>query len=181
MHAAKEALWLQSFVNEMRGEKDEPLRLNCDNQGARALAKDNKFHSQTKHIDLQFHFIREAVEDNKLLITYVPTEENMADIFTKALARPKFEGFVERLGLREVKGSEEGTTMKWVKEEVNFKLHRSLLSNHALPSIINSMWQSCADTKRYNYLNHVSLKGECWNNQVLTHLLFDLGLIIYLT
>ena len=90
-HVAKEGLWLQSFVNEMRGEKDEPLRLNCDNQGAIALAKDNKFHSQTKHIDLRFHFIREAVEDNKLLITYISTEENMADIFTKALARPKFE------------------------------------------------------------------------------------------
>ena len=52
------------------------------------------------------------MEDNKLSITYVPTEENMADIFTKALVRPKFEGFVKRLGLREVKGSEEGTTMK---------------------------------------------------------------------
>ena len=36
----------------------------------------------------------------------------MANIFTKVLARPKFEGFVERLGLREVKGSEERTTMK---------------------------------------------------------------------
>ena len=112
MHAAKEALWLQSFVNEMRGEKDEPLRLNCNNQGAIALAKDNKFHSQTKHIDLRFHFIREAVEDNKLSITYIPTEENMANIFTKALARLKFKGFVERLGLKEVKGSEEGTKMK---------------------------------------------------------------------
>ena len=44
MHVAKEALWLRSFVNEMRGEKDEPLRLNCDKQGAIALAKDNKFH-----------------------------------------------------------------------------------------------------------------------------------------
>ena len=111
-HAEKEALWLRSFVYEMRGKKDELLRLNCNKQGAIALAKDNKFHSQTKHINLRFHFIREVVEDNKLLITYVPTEENMADIFTKALVRPKFKGFVERLGLREVKGSEEGTTMK---------------------------------------------------------------------
>ena len=101
-----------SFVNEMRGEKDELLRLSCDNQGAIVLAKDNKFHSQTKHINLQFHFIREVVEDNKLSITYIPTEENMADIFTKALVRPKFKGFVKRLGLREVKGSEKGTMMK---------------------------------------------------------------------
>ena len=75
-----------------------------------ALAKDNKFHLQTKHIDLQFHFIREAVEDNKILITYIPTEENIADIFTKALARPKFEGFIERLGLREEGKEDERAT-----------------------------------------------------------------------
>ena len=74
------------------------------------LAKDNKFHSHMKHIDLRFHFVREAVEDNKITITYIPTEENVADIFTKALARPKFEAFVERLGLRGRKEeSERGT------------------------------------------------------------------------
>ena len=70
------------------------------NQGAIALVKDNKFHLRTKHIDLRFHFVREAVEDNKITITYIPTEENVADIFTKALTRPKFEAFIERLGLR---------------------------------------------------------------------------------
>ena len=52
------------------------------------------------------------MEDNKLSITYIPTKENVANIFTKALARPKFEGFVKRLGLREVKGSEERTMTK---------------------------------------------------------------------
>ena len=51
-HVAKEVLWLWSFVNEMRGEKDKPLRLNYDNQGAIVLAKDNKFHSRMKHINL---------------------------------------------------------------------------------------------------------------------------------
>ena len=106
-HAAKEALWLRSFINEIRDEKDKPVNLYCDNQGAIVLVKDNKFHARTKHIDLRFHFIREAVEDNKILITYIPTEENVADIFTKALVRPKFKGFVGRLGLAEEKGRSE--------------------------------------------------------------------------
>ena len=64
----------------------------CDNQGVIALAKDNKFHAHTKHIDLRHHFIREAVEEDKITMTYIPT---------KALARPKFKGFVKKLGLRE--------------------------------------------------------------------------------
>ena len=72
-HTAKEALWLRSFIDEIWGQQNEPVKLHCDNQDAIVLAKDNKFHLRMKHIDLQFHFIREAVED-------------------------KFETFVERLG-----------------------------------------------------------------------------------
>ena len=52
-HAAKEAFWLRAFVDEIRGPLGLPMSINCDNQGAIALAKDNKFHSRTKHIDLQ--------------------------------------------------------------------------------------------------------------------------------
>lgn len=67
--------------------------INCDNQGpgAIALAKDNnlKFHGQTKHIDIRYHFLRETVKEQKLSVKYIPTEENMADIFTKPLSRAK--------------------------------------------------------------------------------------------
>ena len=70
-----------------------------DNKGAITLAKDNKFHARTKHIDLRYHFIREAVEDGKIAMKYIPTEDNVADIFTKALGKPKFQQFVKLLGL----------------------------------------------------------------------------------
>ena len=69
-----------------------------------ALAKDNKFHARTKHIDLRHHFIREVVEEEKIKVTYIPTEENIADIFMKALARVKYKGFVKKLGLRDEEG-----------------------------------------------------------------------------
>ena len=106
-HAAKEAIWLWNFVEEIRGSKAEPMGINCDNQGAIALAKDNKYHSRTKHIDLCYHFIREAVEDKKISISYIPTNDNLSDVLTKALARPKFEQFVKMLGLGELKGKEQ--------------------------------------------------------------------------
>lgn len=66
------------------------------------LAKDNKLHLCTKHIDLQYHFVREAVEDEKIVVNYIPNDENVADIFTKALPRPKFIRFVDVLGLGEL-------------------------------------------------------------------------------
>ena len=105
-HATKEALWLRSFVDEVRGTGGAAIMINCDNQGVIALAKDNKFHSQTKHIDLRYHFICEAVEDDKIRVRYIPTDENISDVLTKALAKPKFQCFVEMLGLRAEKMGE---------------------------------------------------------------------------
>jgi hypothetical protein len=99
-HAAKEAIWLRSFVSEIQGKSKNPITILCDNQGAIALAKDNKFHGRTKHIDLRYHFIREAVEDGKINVKYVPTDHNISDIFTKPLPKPKFQHFVKLLGLR---------------------------------------------------------------------------------
>ena len=99
-HTAKEAIWLRSFVSEVTGGDAKPLTISCDNQGAIALAKDNKFHARTKHIDLQYHFICEAVEDGRINVKYVPTDDNVSDIFTKALPRPKFQQMVELLRLR---------------------------------------------------------------------------------
>ena len=106
-HAAKEAIWIKNFIDEVRGPQGKVIGIYCDNQGAIALAKDNKFHSRTKHIDLRYHFVREAVEENKIKFDYVLTDENVADIFTKALPRPRFMGFVESLGLRTL-GKKEG-------------------------------------------------------------------------
>ena len=76
--------------------------LHSNNQGAIALSKNNKFHAWTKHIDVRYHFICEAVENGKLSVVYIPTEENPADILTKVLAKVKLGRFVELLGLRHV-------------------------------------------------------------------------------
>jgi len=99
-HSTKEALWFREFLGEFSDVVKGPIDLNCDNQATIALSKDNKFHSRTKHISIRHHFIREAVENEHIAVHYVPSSENVADVFTKALPRPKFEYFVERLGLR---------------------------------------------------------------------------------
>ena len=104
---------MKNFIDEIRGPQGKAIGIYCDNQGAITLAKDNKFHSQTKHINLRYHFIREAVEDNKIRFEYIPMDENVADIFTKALLRPRFMGFVESLGLS-TRGRNEGNNKEVV-------------------------------------------------------------------
>ena len=102
MHMAKEALWLHSFLWELCSTPDDPLILNCSNHGAIALAKDNKFCAHTKPIDVCYHFICEAVEDGKVTVQYIPTGDNVSDIFTKLLTKAKFWELAELLGLRAI-------------------------------------------------------------------------------
>jgi hypothetical protein len=100
-HAAKEALWLKTFINKVNGGIDGPLTLVADNQGVIALAKDNKLYLRTKHIDLHYYFIHEAVENGKVKMKYIPSADNITDIFTKPLAKPKFKQFVELAMIKE--------------------------------------------------------------------------------
>ena len=58
----------------------------CDNQGAISLAMNPVYHAKTKHIELDIHFIREKVQAKQIEVNYVPSEDQAADIFTKALA-----------------------------------------------------------------------------------------------
>jgi hypothetical protein len=97
--AAKEAIWLRRLIGELTSPLQQPTPLFCDNKSAIALSKhDAAFHPRTKHIDIRFHYIRETVENRHITIIYCPTNDNIADIFTKALPRPKFEQFCATLG-----------------------------------------------------------------------------------
>ena len=63
-HAAKEAVWLRTFLSELRGVPYGPVLIDCDNQGVISLSKDNRFHARMKHINIRYHFIRECVADD---------------------------------------------------------------------------------------------------------------------
>lgn len=70
-----------------------------DNQSAIRLTKNEEFHKRTKHIDTRYHYIREKYKQNKFMIESVGTEFQLADIFTKALAKPRFEFLRKKLNI----------------------------------------------------------------------------------
>ena len=98
-HIAKEALWIRSLLSEIARPLSLPITIYSDNQSAIALTKEAQHHARTKHIDLRFHFICEAVDSAALAVQYCPTEHMVADLLTKALPRAKVNYFASRLGI----------------------------------------------------------------------------------
>jgi transposase InsO family protein len=102
--AAKEAIWLRRLLLELghTGPDVQTIQIYADNQGSIALAKNPEYHARTKHIDTQWHFVREQVGLGTIKLTYIPTTEQLADGLTKALGGPEFQKFVRGLGLGKV-------------------------------------------------------------------------------
>eukprot|EP00253_Pinus_taeda_P022030 PITA_22030 len=97
-HARKEAVWLQRFCLSM-GLVHEAIRIHYDNQSAIFFAKNPTYHSKTKHIDVQYHFVRDMIEEKKVLLVKVDTLKNTADAWTKSVSSKKFSWCRETIGV----------------------------------------------------------------------------------
>lgn len=91
-NAVKELVWLKRILNELL-DKNVDVVFHMDNQSAIRLIKNPEFHKRSKHIDVRYHFIREKFEENCFKLEFLPSNEMIADIFTKPLAKDKFEFF----------------------------------------------------------------------------------------
>jgi hypothetical protein len=83
-----ELLYLCLLIGELYEVVPLPIPMLCDKQATITLASNRKFQSHTKHIDLCYHFIRSHVRDRTFRICYCPTDNNLANTFTKALPHP---------------------------------------------------------------------------------------------
>jgi hypothetical protein len=90
--AAKEAMWLMQLASDL-GINFPSIKVFEDNQGSIFLADHPVSHQRTKHIDVRYHFVRHLVVEGNLEIKYLPTEEMVADLMTKALPKDKHEKF----------------------------------------------------------------------------------------
>ena len=83
---------MQQLTQELLGNL-VPIKLNVDNQGAIQLAKNPVHHQRTKHIDIKIHYVRQEIINNNIILNYVPSNDNVADIFTKSANKLKFNKF----------------------------------------------------------------------------------------
>ncbi|KAL8117921.1 hypothetical protein AgCh_015708 [Apium graveolens] len=100
--AACQAIWLQKMLTQVTGKSIGPVMLYIDNKSAIDLTKNPIFHGRSKHIDIRYHFIRECVVRGEIIVRHVKTDEQKADVLTKALATVRFERMRTLLGIKKL-------------------------------------------------------------------------------
>ena len=97
--AVQQVMWMYAFLDEVGLPQKYPFVVYGDNAPAIALTKNTKGHARAKHIDVRYHYIREHVTDGSVTIEHVPSDKNLADIFTKQLPQALHHRMVREIGL----------------------------------------------------------------------------------
>ena len=98
-NATAEVMWIQTLLYELGIQTPQAAKLWCDNIGAKYLSANPIFHARTKHIQVDYHFVRERVARRLLEVEYISTKDQVADGFTKALTVRQMEIFKNNLNL----------------------------------------------------------------------------------
>ena len=90
---------LRRILANLHQEQKGPTTIFCDNNSAISLSRNPVFHERTKHIHAKHHYIRDLVKNKEVAVQYCPSEEQVADIFTKPLKAAVFLKLKELMGM----------------------------------------------------------------------------------
>ncbi|KAL2253080.1 UNVERIFIED_CONTAM: Retrovirus-related Pol polyprotein from transposon RE1 [Sesamum indicum] len=94
-----ELIWIHNLLKEFQLESPTPIPFFCDNQAALYIVANPVFHERTKHLEIDCHLVRDKYKQGFLLPKHIPSKNQPADLFTKALPGPKFLSLIIKLGL----------------------------------------------------------------------------------
>lgn len=98
--AACEAVWIRGFLQDIGIKIEKPTKIYEDNQACIGIAEEPREHKRMKHIDVKYNKIRELVFLKMIKVLYVPSAQQLADIFTKSLPANSFEYLRSKLNLK---------------------------------------------------------------------------------
>ena len=105
--AVNQALWIRKLMADLHMEQKESTQILVDNQPAISIANNPVFHDKTKHFKLKLYFLREVQKEREIQLIYCKTENQNANILTKALPKARYEFLRKRLGVCSSKAKEE--------------------------------------------------------------------------
>ena len=97
-----ELLWLRNLLKNLGVHSHEAMKLYCDNTSAIEIAHNPVQHDRTKHIEIDRHFIKEKLEAGIIIFLFVKSEDQLADILTKAVANSVFGHSLNKLGMCDI-------------------------------------------------------------------------------
>jgi hypothetical protein len=97
--AIAELMWIQSVLQELRIPHPPSARLQCDNMRAKYLASNPIFHSRMKHVEVDYHFVRDRMVKKLLDVRFISTNDQVTDGFTKALSQGRLRESQRNLNL----------------------------------------------------------------------------------
>ncbi|GJX96536.1 retrovirus-related pol polyprotein from transposon TNT 1-94, partial [Tanacetum coccineum] len=162
-------LWMRSQLTDY-GFAFHKIPLYCDKRSAIALCYNNVKHSRSKHIDIRHHFIRDKVKNSVVRLYFVTTDYQLADIFTKALPRERFEFLLSRLEMKNNMADENVPALvptrsddqilpfaAWISVDIlqNINFFRAFTASASVPAIyIQQFWNTLtyeAKTRAYSF------------------------------
>ena len=99
-----QVVWLRRLLGELTSVEAHPPALMVDNQPTITLAKNLVLHDRSKHIDVKFHFLRDCVDGGQIVIEFIETSRQLADVLTKPLDHLRFTEWKKMIGMVEVLG-----------------------------------------------------------------------------
>ncbi|RVW50135.1 Retrovirus-related Pol polyprotein from transposon RE1 [Vitis vinifera] len=94
-----QAIWIRKILADLHMKQNEPTQIHVDNQAAIAISNDSVFHGKTKHFKIKLYHLREEQKDGEVKLLYCKTEDQIADVLTKALPKARFETLRGKIGL----------------------------------------------------------------------------------
>jgi len=95
-----ELLWIRALLQELGIRLSSPPTLWCDNIGATYMSVNSVFHGRTKHVEIDFHFVRDHVANKSLDIYFIPSSDQLVDVLTKPLVSTRFQQLCFKLNVR---------------------------------------------------------------------------------
>lgn len=93
-----EIVWIHQLLKEIGYALALPTKLWCDNEATLHIASNPVFHERTKHIEIDYHFVRDNIEDGFIAIGHVPTKDQLGDIFTKVVNGNRIDYICNKIG-----------------------------------------------------------------------------------
>ena len=89
-------------MQDLHIKQVNPMKLYCDNKAACDIAHNPVQHDQTKHVEVDRHFIKEKLEEKLIEVPHVRSQDQLADVLTKPLSNQAFNGCLNKLGMSDI-------------------------------------------------------------------------------